>query len=223
MIDFTEIKAIGFDLDETLYPSDPQINDRIRNRMSESILIKIPELKSLRGARDHFETRYKELQSGRKVLIEVGYKEAEASRIADEAVSQANIVDLIKKRPSTVRIIRRISGDYCTGLVTSSPEETALRKLEAIGLRPTLFHEKVYGDTPGAGEKQSGQAFRYWLNCLRKYDLPPECCLYVGNSLKSDILPAKSNGMKTIGVWSDIPEADLSINSIDELEALIYG
>src|SRR3989338_11050012 len=100
MFEKERVKAVGFDLDECIYPSHPEINNRIRNKMSEGILRKMPQLVTLVHARRFFEDHYRELQSGRKVLMRAGYDPLEASKIADEAVSQADILDLLTSDPT---------------------------------------------------------------------------------------------------------------------------
>lgn len=211
------VRVVGFDLDECLYPSVPAINNRIRNKMSEGILARMPDLKSVEEARAFFERRYAELQSGRKVLLEVGYSPEEAGRIADEAVSQADILDLLKPDSKTADLVKRIGERYETALLTSSPREAAIKKLEAIGIKPIWFMYRMYGDTPGIGNKQDGQAFQYMLRLTKQN---PDHHVYIGNSRKSDIIPARNARMQTIAVWSEIPEADLSLNHIHELETI---
>lgn len=212
------VKAVGFDLDECLYPSSPKINDRIRNQIAAKILEMRCKLKDMMGARDYFEKRYNELGSGRKVLIEAGYSAEESGKIIDIAVSQADINDVIKEDPETAQIIEKVGRKYQIYLLTSSPEESALKKLRTIGINPAVFAYRICGDNCGDQSKQNGSAFKY---AVERTKIPAVNHVYVGNSAKSDIIPAKSIGMQTIGVWSNIPEADVSIIHIHGLEAIL--
>src|SRR3989344_8192920 len=96
MIDKKRIKIIGFDLDECLYPSSPEINDRIRKDISKRILERKTCLKNMKEARKQFENLYNRIGSGRKVLVELGFGKEESGRIMDVAISQAEILDLLK-------------------------------------------------------------------------------------------------------------------------------
>ncbi|MDP3882370.1 MAG: HAD family hydrolase [Nanoarchaeota archaeon] len=219
MLNREAIRAVGFDLDECLYPSSPEINGRIRDQISSRILERHAELKDVKGARAYFEAQYLQLGSGRKVLIAAGYKPEEAGQMMDLAVSQADIIDLIKEDPKTAELIQRIEKSYpLTYLLTSSPGESAQNKLRAIGIDPDVFAYRICSDNCGGLSKQEGHAFRY---ALEKTGVPAENHVYIGNSTKSDILPARMAGMQTIGVWSNIPEADASVMHIHELEGLL--
>lgn len=220
MFDIKKVKVIGFDLDENLYPSNPAINNVIRTEIARGMLSQTSQFQNLKQAREYFDARYLELGSTRKVLAEIGISLEQSEIISDRAATQADIVSLLVPDPKTAEIVRRINEQYPTALITSSTEEMALKKLAAIGISTGHFSYKVYGDTPGAGSKTDGSAFRY---LLRATGLPPENHVYIGNSKKADILPAKKVGMQTIAVWSEITEADLSIPNIHALEEVLLN
>ena len=135
------------------------------------------------------------------------------------AVSQADIIDLIKEDNKTTELIQRIGKSYpFTYLLTSSPYESAQNKLRAIGINPDVFAYRICSNNCEGLSKQDGSAFRY---ASEKTGVPAENHVYIGNSTKSDIMPAKAVGMQTIGVWSDIPEADTSVMHIHDLKSLL--
>ena len=209
---FKEVKAIGFDLDQTLYPDKQEIQDRIRTEIAKKMLEKRPELASIPQARAYFEQEYARLHSGRQVLRQLGYDGAD--RIMDHCVAKADIIGLIEKNDELPRILQQLKERRLLFLITSGGEELANKKLEKIGINPALFDIRVYSDTQNAGWKQDGTAFEYLLKHSR---FSPELHLYVGNSLNADILPAQGIGMKTLAVWSKIPEADHSIQHINDI------
>ena len=59
-----EVKAVGFDLDGTLYSTTLEIDERIRTRIAEKILKKVSSLGSIKRARDYFEGEYRKTGSG---------------------------------------------------------------------------------------------------------------------------------------------------------------
>ena len=212
---FDDIVAVGFDLDGTLYKTTPAMNNRVRTRIAEKILEKLPALESVEKSRNFFETHYKELSSGTRVLEEVGYENYR--EVMDECLATANIIDLIKPDMELNNILEDIHSGYITYLLTSSPEQLALKKLEKIGINPELFYVKTFSDTPYIGHKHDGTAFQYIIGAT---SISADDHVYIGDKLNSDILPAKKLGMRTVAVWSEIPEADYSIKNIHDIRRL---
>ena len=222
MYDFLkEVRAIGFDLDQTLYPDSPEINNRVRNKIAERLVNISPSFRtsyeSMERARKRFEERYKILKSGTEVLREAGY--ANPERVMDDCLAGADVLDLISENPKLKEIFDKLENKYKTlFLITSSPKDLANEKLKKIGISPAIFKYKIYSDTPNTGPKSTGEPFRFILNLS---SLHPSQHLYIGDRLKSDILPPKNLGMYAGGVWSEIKEADFSIPHINKLEDVL--
>ena len=216
MIDTRGIEAVGFDLDQTLYPDSEKIKDRVRNQIASKMLEERPELIDIRGARAYFEERYAIIGSGSRILEEIGYENPK--QVMEQCLSDADVLDLIELNPTLTGILNELKAKYTTYLLTSGHEKLSNEKLARIGISPEQFYNRFYGDTPEIGSKLDGTAFQYAVNVL---GIPAEKHVYVGDRLKSDILPAKKLGMQTIAVWDCIPEATSSwmhINRIsDEL------
>jgi len=218
MLEKDVIEAAGFDLDGTLYRSTPEMDDRIRTEFAKHILEIKPDLKSLEKARQFFESHYAELQSGKKVLTRAGYRNA--SEIGERCLVEADITDLLQKDPTLSTILKEIQDRYeFMYLITSSPQDLALKKLDALGINPEVFDHAVFSDTPRAGDKQTGSSFRYLLKVPGCPKAPNH--VYVGDRLKSDITPAYNLRMQTIAItWNpdrEIPQASLSIPHIHDV------
>jgi len=213
---FSNIKWVGFDVDGTLYPIVPEINERIRNKIAEKILEKKPDLKDISSARNYFDQKYNILHSGSKVLKEVGYENS--TEIMDFCQVNADILDLIEPNPILNNIIQKLQIKYKLYILSSSPEKLTLKKLNEVGINPELFSVKVYNDTPGCGSKSGGEAFDFILS---KINCTAENSIHIGDNLKKDILPAKQRSMKTIAVGSKIQEADVSILNINQIEEVL--
>ena len=212
-LDLKNIKVVGFDLDGTLYPGTSEINGRVRDKISEYIFEKKPELESLLNARAYFEERYQELESGLKILKEIGYKDT--SEIINACLAQADVLDLIEENKYLEGRLKEIRNKYEElYLLTRSNEDLSLKKLERIGINPNIFSYKLYQDTPNVGSKSSGEAFDYVLNLS---EFPASQHAYVGDREKSDILPAKQKGIYTIAVQKRIKSADNYISTINEI------
>ena len=218
MIDiFDDIVAVGFDLDGTLYKLTKEINDRIRNKIAERILERKPDLENILNARTFFESEYKRLHSGIRVMEEIGYKNA--GFVMDGCLAEADIIDLLNEDNELRKVLDEIKENYITYLLTSNPELLSLDKLSALGIDENVFHLMTFSDTPRVGRKYDGTAFNY---IVKETLVPPENHVYIGDRLNSDILPAKKIGMKTIAVGSEIPEADYSIKDIKEIRNLLF-
>lgn len=211
-----DILAVGFDLDGTLYNSTPEINDRVRNKIAEYILKKMPELQNIPGARHYFERRYINLKSGSMVLEEAGYKDS--LNLMNRCLADANILDLMAPNLKLCNILNEMSSRYKLYLITSGFKNESVGKLNRIGIDTKIFSYELYGDDPGHDSKSDGKIFK---EIISETNLPAEKHVYVGDRLKQDILPPKKIGMKTIAVWSEIPEADISIKNINEIGDLL--
>ena len=215
MLDLQRIKAIGFDLDGTLYPTTSQINNRIRDEMARRILDKKPDLMTLNEARTYFELRYAQLKSGSKVLAEAGYEDANRER--DSCLASADVSDLIVTDETLQNTLNKISSNYTTSLLTSSPRDYSFKKLDALGVEPSVFKFQFYSDYPKTITKTNGQAHSEIVQII---EIPAERHLFIGDNADADIIPAKRLGMQTIAVGKNIPEADLWIPNIHGIEAL---
>ncbi len=122
------ILAVGFDLDGTLYRATEEINDRIRTEIARRILSRKPTLGCVEEARRYFEDRYNVLQSGTKVLKEIGFDNP--SLVMDDCLATADILDLIDHDRELVDILNKVSCSYWTYLVTNSPKDLGEKKLE---------------------------------------------------------------------------------------------
>lgn len=211
------IRAVGFDLDGTLYKATSEINNRVRTEIAKRLLEKNSNLKDIYGARKFFEERYAILHSGTKILREAGYEND--SQIMDRCLAEADVLDLIEPNEELVVILNRLREKYEeVYLITSSPGNLSILKLEKIGIKPSIFNFRIYGDNIHSGSKKDGVAFNYVLSLSQ---FPASQHIYVGDRKNSDILPAKKLGMKTVAVWSEIPEADFYIENINEIGGLL--
>jgi FMN phosphatase YigB (HAD superfamily) len=214
---FENIQAVGFDLDGTLYPGVPEIDNRVRTQISQKLMGKDPSLKNIEIARSFFEKRYLELHSGTRILAEVGYDNA--SEIMDDCLARADVLDLIKPNLELFDILEKLKEKYVVYLLTSSPKNLSLLKLEKLGINPNVFDFMFCSDFPREGlSKTSGAAFDY---VIEKIGIDAKSHLFFGDRKKSDIIPAKSKGMKTVAVWKEVPEADLSIKNINQIDSLL--
>ncbi len=209
------IKAVGFDLDQTLYPDSPEVQQLVRGEIYRFIseTLGIP----YEAAEKRFEREYAKIQGGGRTLEVLGIEDG-SERLRD-CIVRADVARILKYDKKLVGMLNRMADDYLLFLITESREEDAKRKLQALGISPELFDFTSYWDTQPL-RKHTGTIFP---KLFESTGLKAEEHLYCGDRLNDDILPAKKAGMKTVLVGSIHSEADHSIKDIHELEALLYG
>lgn len=212
------IVAVGFDLDNTLYPSTPEIQERIRGRIYQKIagLFGI----SFEGAKREFEEEYTRLMSGSKAIGEIarklGKKYDGSLDIVQEASQEANFLDLIKPNFELAEMLSRMRSQAGVGLdlLTGSEYDFAMDKLARIGLSKNYFDIIL----DAAHGKTNGNMYREWLK-LR--ETSPEKLLYVGDNKKQDIDVPKSLGIRTCHL-GDYDAAEFQVKGILDVGKLFF-
>jgi len=133
-------------------------------------------------------------------------------------MDRADFIDLLNYDSANVLLLENISRRYKTFLITGSPRHISISRLEKIGISPNLFDYMDFGDNSQGNIKLDGSIYRIFLSSS---PYPPENHVYIGDSRKSDILPAKSLGMMTIAVGGEIEEADANVERLTDIEELL--
>ena len=213
---FAQIKSVGFDLDNTLYQNNPEIDDRIITEIAKKILEHNPKLNNMENARNLCDKLFEEIGSRTQSLKNLGLQNA--GEIVRRCMEQANFVDLIKPDKEIVQLIADIHEKYSTFLITSTVSDMAIPRLNKIGLDEKLFDYTLFGESALPNKKIDGSIFSYFLGRSKYHNHEH---VYIGDNLKGDILPPKSLGMKTIAVGKNIPEADYSVEKIYDIRDLL--
>ncbi len=183
-----EIKAIGFDLDQTLYPKSQEIDRAIQQYLYQ----KISEVK--RCGIDEAERLFKSLypeHSGRETMIKLGVPNA--AEVVQEALEKADIAPYLKPNTEVQQLLKTLKEKYRhIALITGSGEQNAKDKLKALEIPLEIFEIVIYGDT----SKRDGTAYKQWMQKLPH--IKPEEFLYIGDRAVTDVYPAQDLGMKTI-------------------------
>lgn len=213
---YRNIKFVGFDLDNTLYPLNEEIEGRIRLRFAEVILEKMPFLKSIERAMELLERKYHETGSRTKVLEQLGF--TNPGEVASDCMARADFIDLLNYDPTNASLLEKIARKYKTFLITGGYRDLSLSKLKKIGIPFNLFYYMDFGDNSQGNTKLNGSIYRRFLSFSVH---PPENHVYIGDSRKSDILPAKNLGMMAIVIGREIEEADTSVEKLIDIEELL--
>ncbi len=213
---FKFVKAVGFDLDRTLYADCPEMNRRINDEICLRILGKKPELQNLKRVSDIYTEEWKKAGNWSSVLKAVGFQNPGA--VVHGCLETAKVLDFIKKDEELVEIMNLLSTKYFLFLITGSPRNFACRVLQRIGIAPQIFQFTLFGDDENFTVKTIPDSFAYYLS--QSSFFPPEN-VYIGDNPTTDIAIPKSLGMKTIAVGKNIKEADYSVEFIHEIKPLL--
>lgn len=206
------IKVIGFDLDQTLYPKSPEIDEAIQGY----IYVKIAQHKncSEEEARQLFNDLYKNGAglSGGQTLRELGIQNG--SEIVQEALEHADIAKFLHPNQEVLTLLSELKKQYHSiDLITGSGRNIAMRKLESLQIPKELFSNIIDGDI---ADKSSGDAYRIWL--AQYPQMQPEEFLYIGDRPMSDYtVPAQ------LGIPSILVNREKEDDSIDciQLKSLV--
>ncbi len=223
------IKAVGFDLDGTLYPA------WLMYAFSAGIALRHPFLLrafgSARLALRREETEKTGENRERKDAVFGNFKERQASVVAGNLASVP--VDLSRKIDGAIytaiedgfrhikpykgvpRCLETLRGSgFRLGLLSDLPPE---RKIELMGLSP-FFDAVLCSESYGALKP----SIRPFLALAERLGARPEEMLYVGNNYKYDIVGAKKAGMKTAIIGGRRGrDADFSFVRWEDLSAWI--
>jgi putative hydrolase of the HAD superfamily len=185
-----DIDGIAFDLDGTFYP-----NYRFYVRLIPFILKEYRLLLAMGKARNALRAKPEEgdfydLQAG--IMAKILQKDPEMIKEQTERLIYRNWEPLFKKIKPYPHVRETLEAlhkkGFKLGLLSDFPPE---KKLEYLGLAD-------YWDTILCSESTNRLKPHPtpFLELAKKLDLPPERILYVGNSVKYDIIGAKRAGMK---------------------------
>lgn len=211
-----KIKAIGFDLDGTLYPSNQKLNEEIE-RLKIEVVARHNSWR-FGEAREKFDEVHNKLGSSTKTLIYLGVDGVEFfTRVWDEI----ELEKFIKRDERLVEMFERLKQARFRRrmflLSNSNRRDQIKKKLALVGLDEGVF-ELVVSTVELGSVKPDPAPF---LFCLEKLGLGAEEVLYVGDKVSTDIEGAMGVGMKTCLVWGESTKADISLPTVYDVGELL--
>jgi FMN phosphatase YigB (HAD superfamily) len=98
--------------------------------------------------------------------------------------------------PKLNMMLQKLSQNYELGIITNVLKKAVDKILSALALDSGMFTHFVSVDNT-QNSKPHSEPF---LKAIKLSDNKPEQCVYVGDSITKDLIPAKQVGMKTIWV-----------------------
>lgn len=205
------IKFLCFDVDGTLYRDVPAIWNAIQSDLYADIM----EQKhwDKKRTEEEFQNAYKKLGSSTKVLEYFGM---DGQKFFTSVFKDFDFSKYIFPDQSLLQLFKRLEKQYRVGLLSNGNRESVVKKLQAVGLVATLFNPFLTTYEFGALKPDPAP----FLKVIEDARVKPDESVYIGDKEETDILGAKGVGMHTIFVWGKSEEADLSIETIYDLENL---
>ncbi|HLC71136.1 MAG TPA: HAD family hydrolase [Candidatus Nanoarchaeia archaeon] len=207
------IKHIGFDLDGTLYQetgeAERALQKEIFSRYAATNDISYLE------AFGRIEGRKKIIGSTHRTLGLLGIDNP--GEFIDNCAAEVGLDELLAPDQRLGDLLTKVKEKYGLFLITNVPRQNAEKRLQKLGVGSSLFDFLMYGDIY---RKVEVHAFEKSLQEL-KMEENPWSCVYIGNRIDTDIVPAKLAGMRTIYVGGWIPEADCCLPTIYSLSELL--
>lgn len=189
----TNIQAVIFDLDDTLYPEIQYVRSgyqAIAQRLAGSRFT----------AKTLFDYMWTVFQNGQRqrvfneTLAFIG--EADEPQIIAELVSQYRCHrPAIEMDVEMLRFLERTSRRYKTGLITDGYLPAQRLKVEALNIAPCFNHIIFTEELGRKYWKPAGKAFELMADNL---GCPPAACVYIADNPVKDFLAPNMAGWKTI-------------------------
>jgi putative hydrolase of the HAD superfamily len=198
----TSIKAILFDIDDTLFDRDKVQAEMVHHliqefsdlfeRFNHDELLKF-FLETDRIATEEFdhgadieEVRVRRFRNFLKML---GLPEDRAEELNASYIQAYPLLDA--PMDDVEYVLEQLSGKYQLGIVSNGSPEVQYSKLDTLGIRH-LFECIVISEELGHRKPDP----RIFLEATKLLSRLPEECIYIGNLFETDILGAKNAGLK---------------------------
>lgn len=199
------IKAIGFDVDGTLY----KMTSEIYNVLSTEIAKVAAE--KLGRDETEFVTEYLakrvELGGNTMTLDSYGFKGQE---IYQQVFDKFPIEEFVGRDALLAEMVTKLKQQYRLFIISNGTGRQVERKLKILDLNYLDFEPRIYCYDQGWAKPEKEP----FLSAVDKLGLLPEEIVYVGDKEEFDILGAKAVGMRAIMVGGESHKADVSVLEI---------
>lgn len=218
MIDKNKIKIVLFDIDNTLSYGDKakefysQYSRCLEKTLADTLKITVEEAKKIADVyrekyNGHGEKSFSDLNIGMDVWFR-GILTLDPDIFLEPLEKSNKLIEALKYLGFTV------------GAITDGPTIQASRILKAIQVREELF-DFIIGWERGGNMPKYGDKKIYQEVC-EKYNTRPDEIIMIGDSLETDILPAREVGLETIHITDlNMDNQDKRVKNIEKLYDLI--
>lgn len=206
------IKAIGFDVDGTLYHAP----DKLTQDVGKILIQKAAE--ALAQDPDEIVEEYllrrEKYRSNTQTLNSFGL---EGERIFQSVWDSIEISKYVSKDTKLVKMISELKMKYRLFVITNGSGTQVERKMSHLGLDYHDFDPRIYCYDQGWVKPDPAP----FLAAIESLNLKPEEIVYVGDRVDIDIEGARSVGMKTIYLGEECAAADASCQAVYDIGLLL--
>ena len=205
------IKAIGWDLDGTLYPPNSIPSETIQEMQYQAIM-KANQW-DRNQAEDEFKKIYTNLGSHTKTLTAL---KVDGTNFFINLWDELPLEKYIQHDQKIIDLFSQISIKKHFLITNSNTKKQVERKLKLIGLPSSIFEVIITTDKLGVVKPDP----KPFTEALRLMGLLPSQTIFIGDRISTDIRGANNVGMKTCLVWSNSDEADVSLENVYQVSQL---
>ncbi len=210
--DLKNVKAIGFDVDGTLYHAPDAMSvevGKILIKKAAEALSQDPD-----ELAEEYLKRRDQYRSNTQTLNSFGL---DGERIFQEVWDAIAVEEYVVPDPDLVSLIKELKGKYRLFLISNGTGAQVERKLTHLGLDYHDFEPRIYCYDQGWVKPEPAP----FLAAMESLNINPEEIVYVGDREDVDIEGAKAVGMKTIMVGGQSELADLSCDTVYDIGLLL--
>ncbi|EKD80562.1 MAG: hypothetical protein ACD_40C00056G0003 [uncultured bacterium] len=189
-----KVKAIGFDVDGTLYASTTEmshwIGQAVVQRGAEQLRRPVDEFK------EDYLQKLAELRSNTLTLTSFGLR---GEKIFEWIWDNIPLHKFVNRDVKLIKIMDSLRKRYSLFILSNGSGVQVENKLKILGLDPSIFDPRIYCYDHGWVKPEPAP----FLAVVDALALKPEEVVYVGDRVSVDIEGAKSVGMKTILVGGE--------------------
>lgn len=208
MLDVKKIKAVGFDVDGTLYNIPDEMSIEVSNEVTRIAA------KLLNRELDDFEEEYiARREKYRGNTLTLGSFGLDGEQIFQKVIDDFPMEKYIKKDHKLIKMIAGLKMKYRVFIITNGSGRQVERKLKLMGLDKNDFNPRIYAYDQGWVKPEPTP----FLAAIESLQLQPEETVYVGDREDVDIEGAKAVGMQTIYIRGESTVADASVESVYDI------
>lgn len=209
----SKIKAVGFDLDGTMYHSPSDLQGWFKQEVIKRVA---KHLKKEQGeVEQEFAKRYSKYKSNTLTLNSFGM---DGEEVFQALFDEVDLSKYLKEDKRLVSLVEKLAKKYSLFILSNGAERQIIKKLTMLGLDLSIFDPIIACYDHEGWVKPSPKAFLHVIGAL---GLEPEQIVYVGDRELTDVGGASGVGMRTIMVWGESEKADISLGSVYDLEGLL--
>lgn len=206
------IKAIGFDVDGTLYHAPEAMSQQI----GKILIQKAAEALS-QDPDEIVEEYLKRREMYRSNTMTLNSFGLDGEKIFQSVWDQVEIHKYVSKDLKLVKMMSELKKKYRLFVITNGSGRQVERKMTHLGLDYHDFDPRIYCYDQGWVKPEPAP----FLAAIESLEMSPQEIVYVGDREDIDIEGAKASGMKTIFVGGESDKADASCQTVYDIKLLL--